>query len=62
MHGLSCHNVVEEIANELAERRLSTVNRRAAYLALAQAILENDVRTSQDTQRDTSAALASRAA
>jgi hypothetical protein len=60
MHRLSCHSVVDQIATELAERRRQTHNRRAAYLALAQAILNDEFASgnvSSDFERESSAAV-----
>jgi hypothetical protein len=39
MNGFSRHSVVDQMTAELAERRHTAHGRRAAYLALAQAIL-----------------------
>jgi hypothetical protein len=39
---LSSHHVVDQIVTELAERRQSTFSRRAAYLALARAIVNEE--------------------
>jgi hypothetical protein len=39
MQSLSTYSVVEQMTNELAARRRTTVGRRAAYLALARAIV-----------------------
>ena len=42
MQSLKTHTVVEQMTYELAARRRATVNRRAAYLALARAIVVSD--------------------
>jgi predicted component of type VI protein secretion system len=42
MTGLSRHSVVEDIATLLNERRGARTERRAAYLALARAILADE--------------------
>ena len=42
MNSLNAHTVVDRMVAELAERRLSRSGRRAAYIALAQAILNDD--------------------
>ena len=42
MQSLSTHSVVEQMTYELAARRRATVGRRAAYLALARAIVQSD--------------------
>ena len=39
MQSLSTHSVVKQMTYELAARRRTTVGRRAAYLALARAIV-----------------------
>jgi hypothetical protein len=46
MTGLSRHNVVEEIAAGVDERRRLALRRRAAYIALARAILADDAEES----------------
>jgi hypothetical protein len=60
MHRLSCPSVVDQIATELAERRRQTHSRRVAYLALAQAILNDEfasTNVSSDFERESSAAV-----
>jgi hypothetical protein len=47
----SMNRVVDQLAAELAERRRLTINRDAAYLALAQAILSDDLEP-QDNPTD----------
>jgi hypothetical protein len=42
MNGLNTHSVVEQMTSQLAARRRTTVGRRAAYVALARAILSSD--------------------
>ena len=42
MTSLSTHSVVDRMVAHLAERRRATIGRRAAYLALAQAILSDE--------------------
>jgi hypothetical protein len=42
MKSLSTHSVVEQMTYELAARRRTRVGRRAAYLALARAIVQSD--------------------
>ena len=44
MKSLSTHSVVEQMTYELAARRRTMVGRRAAYLALARAIVLGDER------------------
>jgi hypothetical protein len=44
MTGLSTHSVVEQMTNLLAARRRTKAGHRAAYLALARAILLTDER------------------
>jgi len=44
MQSLNAHRVVEQMTNELAARRRARVNQRAAYLALARAIVLLDER------------------
>jgi hypothetical protein len=46
MSGLSRHTVVEEIAARIDERRRLALRRRAAYLALARAILADEAEES----------------
>jgi hypothetical protein len=46
MTGLSRHTVVEEIAARVDERRRLALRRRAAYLALARAILADEAEES----------------
>ena len=43
MHTLNAHNVVDRMVAQLAERRRTSVGRRTAYLALAQAILTDEL-------------------
>ena len=42
MNGLSRQSVLEQIATELAERRMRTLRMQAAYVKLARAILADD--------------------
>jgi hypothetical protein len=42
MNGLNTHSVVEQMTHQLATRRRAMAGRRAAYLALARAILSSD--------------------
>jgi hypothetical protein len=42
MSSLSTHSVVDRMVAQLAERRRSSIGRRAAYVALAQAILNDE--------------------
>jgi len=42
MQSLSTHSVVDQMTYELAARRRTAVGRRAAYLALARAIVLSD--------------------
>ena len=42
MTTLSTHSVVDRMVAQLAERRRASIGRRAAYLALAQAILSDE--------------------
>ena len=42
MTSLSTHSVVDRMVAQLAERRRASLGRRAAYLALAQAILSDE--------------------
>ena len=42
MTSLSTHSVVDRMVAQLAERRRANIGRRAAYLALAQAILSDE--------------------
>jgi hypothetical protein len=44
MTSISAYNVVEQMTYELAARRRVASGRRAAYLALANVILERDAR------------------
>ncbi len=60
MHRLSCHSVVDQIATELAERRRQTRARRASYLALAQAIINEEFvarNATSDFERESTAAV-----
>jgi hypothetical protein len=42
MNSLSTHSVVDRMVAQLAERRRTSTGRRAAYLALAHAILTDE--------------------
>jgi hypothetical protein len=42
MQRLSSHSVVDQLVSELAESRRSRLERHAAYVALAQAILTDE--------------------
>jgi len=42
MTGMNCRAVVEEMAENVDERRRQALRRRAAYLALARAILADE--------------------
>jgi hypothetical protein len=54
---LSLHGVVEQMTTDLAEQRHSRLERQAAYIALARAILAEDVReTEQLSESDGRAA------
>jgi hypothetical protein len=43
MERLSCERVVDELVNALAEKRRSRLERNSAYVALARAILADDI-------------------
>src|SRR5258708_5084236 len=43
MNGFTRDSVVDQLASTLAERRHNSIGRRTAYLALARAILMDDV-------------------
>jgi hypothetical protein len=58
MNTLSRDAVVNHLATTLAERRRTAISRRAAYLALAQAILMDDLQdhfTRPDLERQPTA-------
>ena len=42
MTTLTSHSVVDQMAADLAQRRHATIQRNAAYVALARAILSDD--------------------
>jgi hypothetical protein len=42
MNSLSSRSIVDQMASQLAERRRTSIGRRAAYIALAQAILMDE--------------------
>ena len=42
MNSLSSRSVVDQMASDLAERRRTSIGRRAAYISLAQAILSDE--------------------
>jgi hypothetical protein len=43
MNSMTSHSVVDRMAADLAERRRSTISRTGAYLALARAILSDEL-------------------
>ena len=65
MHGLTANSVVDQIVTELRERRHTSNGRRAMYLALARAILSDELgdgQLSSEYVRESTAGHATQAA